>query len=576
MRIFWLLTFLLVFNLPAHAAFKSASDARPLTDSWNPRPLGDDIALPMPCGLSLALRGVAVPQGALIRDRTFPMGINNSDTQDRQIYERQFPGHIAAPFTYRELPQAWRKILRPQNGSHDSWYFIGKYEISRMQWDAVMDALDKDGTETPAQCPKAGAAAANLPVTGISWFETQEFFNKYNAWLVKNHRGKLPAFSGTSNIAFLRLPTEEEWEYAARGGSRVPPEWWASNDIFPLGEGKAFRDYAVTSQESPLGAPLAIGSRSANPLGLHDTAGNARELVDGFFRMSIADMNNGQITRRLHGAAGGLLTKGGSFRSDDNAALPGSRDEVPLYTAQGPGQPQDLGFRVVLAALAIPNAQRFKELQQEAGRETPQIRPDDLGDTPLDAVKALAARTNGTLKDDLGRIQLLLEDQGAAQAAEDQKNLEQNFRSLLYQAETLRAFAFRYSATHQQIAKIRELLKQPLNNANRADARELLASAEKDLKDYQQSLQMGASYYRTTLERLAQKPAAAIDGLFKQTAGEYGGSAIFDLHMRQNLKTLNGYLAIIRKKGMQALGTSAILKGILPEKHYRLLPPLTQ
>jgi len=572
MRVFTILLIMLSVALPAQAAFKSSSDPVALEQAWNPLPLDDDITLPMPCGLSLALRGVPVPQGALIQDKSFPMGISSSGNQDRQIYEKQFPGHIAAQFTIKDLPAPWQEKLQRKSNSQDSWYFIGKYEISAMQWDAVMDALDRAGVENPAQCPKA-ANNSNLPVTGISWFDAQEFLNKYNAWLVKKHVRDLPAFHGTNNIAFLRLPTEEEWEYAARGGASVPPEWWASKDIFPFEEGKALKDYAVTSQETALSAPLGIGSRSANPLGLHDTAGNAREMVDGFFRLSIPDMSNGQISRRLHGAAGGVLTKGGSYRGDVDAVMPGSRDEVPFYTAQGPSRPTDLGLRVALAGLNIPSAQRLSELRKESGRINPQAQSGaDLGGTPPDVARALAARAEGILKQDLTRLAERLEDQQQAQAAEDKKTLEQNFRSLLYQAETLRAFAFRYSATHQQIAKIHELLKQQLNNTNRANARELLATAEKDLKDYLQSMQMGASYYKTTLERLAQKPDEDIERLFSQTRREYGANTIFDVHMRQNMETMRSYLGIIRKKGMQALGINAILKGILPQKHYKLLP----
>lgn len=572
MRVLTVLILILALVQPACAAFKSSNDAVVPGKTWNPNPQADDIILPMPCGLSLALRAVAVPQGALIRDKAFPMGTSSSHNQDRQIYERQFPGYIAAAFTAGDLPPAWQKKLKVAGG-HDSFYFIGKYEISTMQWDAVMDAVDRDGLENPSLCPMPGRHNSSLPAAQVSWFETQEFLNRYNAWLVKNHAGDLPAFKGTNNIAFLRLPTEEEWEYAARGGSRVPPEWWADKDMFPFADGVELKDYAVMSHDMPRSAPLAIGSRLPNPLGLYDTAGNVREMVDGFFRMSIPDMSNGQLARRLHGSAGGVLAKGGGFRSYAGAVLPGSRDEVPLYTAKGPGRAADLGFRVALAGLNIPNAQRLKELRKEAAGAKPQGQAAiDLGQTPLDAATALAARTEGPLKKDLEKLRERLEDQQEAQEAENQKNTEQSFRSLLYQAETLRAFAFRYSATHQQLEKVRALLKQPLDGANRANARELLATGEKDLEDYLQSLRMGANYYKATLELLARKPKAELDRLFVLTRREYGSGTIFDEHMRQNLETLRNYLSAMRKSGAQALSLNTILKGILPPKHYKLLP----
>lgn len=573
MPILLILAICLLVPVQALAAFKSVNDGVSAEQTWNPQPLADDLVLPMPCELSLALRAVAVPQTALIYDKSFAMGIANSQNPERQLYERRFNGHIAAPFTLKNLPQAWQRAIKGKRHERDSWYFIGKYEISRQQWDAVMDALTEDGTEAPALCPQKAGKDANLPKVGISWFEAQKFLNRYNAWLVKNHLESLPAFAGTQNIAFLRLPTEEEWEYAARGGAHVPPEWWGDKDIFPFAEDKELKDYAVTSQHGALQVPLGIGSRAANPLGLHDTAGNAREMVDGFFRLSIPDLSNGQVIRRLHGAAGGILTKGGSFRSFENAVLPGARDEIPIFTARGPARPDDLGLRVVLAGLNIPNAQRLSALRKAAGNQKFEpAKPEDLGNTPLEAIAALEQKADPSLKPQVERIRQLLEEQTQAQSAENQKTLEQVFRSLLYQAETLRAFAFRYSAASQQVEKIRSLLGQQLTTANRANARELLSSGERDLRDYLQSLQMGASYYKLTLERLAEAPQSELERLFAQTAKEYGTSGIFDQHMRKNLDTLRNYLKIYRKNGPQALDSRTILHGILPENHYSRLP----
>lgn len=563
----------LVLVSPCHAAFKSSADAVRLDETYNPHPNSDDIILPMPCGLSIALKAIAVPQGALIRDKSFPMGITNAQDADRQIYERQFPGYIAAPFTSADLPKSWSAKLQHSKTSSDSWYFIGKYEISQMQWDAVTKALDNNGQEDPAACPTKPVAASRLPVTGISWFDAQEFLNKYNAWLVKNHVKSLPAFAGTPNIAFFRLPTEEEWEYAARGGANVPPEWWADHDLFPLQDDKTINDYAVISKDQIMNAPAAIGSRQPNQAGLHDTAGNAREMVDGFFRMSIPDLRNGQVIRRLHGAAGGILTKGGSYASTLNEYLPGWRDEVPLYTAQGPSRPGDLGLRIALSGLNVPNAQRLKELRKEAGSEhfIPKT-PEDLGSTPMEAVDALAANADETLKDSLSHLRQLIEAQTQAQDAQNQQTLENTFRSLLYQSETLRAFAFRYSAAQLQLDRIRALLAQSLDQANRTKAKNVENDTIRDMKGFWQSLEMGANYYKRTLGEMAQNPPKEINPLFTQLLREYGSGTIFDQHMRKNIDSLGKFLAIVRKRGIQALDTRAILSGILPKEHYKILP----
>ena len=74
-----------------------------------------------------------------------------------------------------------------------SSFYIGKYEVTQGQWKAIMG-------NNPSKFPKGD----NYPVEQVSWNDVQEFISKLNAKTGKNYR----------------LPTEAEWEYAARGGNK--------------------------------------------------------------------------------------------------------------------------------------------------------------------------------------------------------------------------------------------------------------------------------------------------------------------------------------------------------------------
>lgn len=554
----------------SHSAFKSSAAGG---ETMPKAELEDDIALPLPYEGEMIFRPVFVSTNALLRDKSFPMGISNLQDQDRQIFERQFTGYISAPFTRQDLPSSWK--LRERN--QGSWYFMGKYEVTRGQWRQIMDGLDANGDKNPDYRQEA-MENAMLPVTNVSWPEVQVFLQKYNSWLIKNEAGKLPRFRETRNVGFLRLPTEAEWEYAARGGDKVPREWLEEEDFHPFAEGDALQDYAVYREPRNLGAPLPVGSRKANPLKIHDMAGNVGEMVNGFFHMTIADMEDDRIVRRLHGGAGGLIAKGGNYGSSAQEVLPGAREEVPIYSVKGAEKIGNLGFRLVIAGVNLQGGSRLLELKKENGMEANlnggEQKGVEIGEgmTPREMVAALSQNASGKLKEDLGKISAKLDDQAVAEKSRVLKNMETTYRSLLYQAETLRAMSYRYLIAKQELDNTRGHLKQNLTKEVKAQVQALLAEAQRDANELYQSLVMGANFYKTILATLYTQSPEELARLGQQSLSEYSGEGIFNTHMRQNVESLAKNLDIARKKGLNALQVRGILQSILPKSQFDSLP----
>lgn len=129
-------------------------------------------------------------------------------------------------------------------------FAIGKYEVTNEQWAACVDA---------GGCPRLSAdpnAAKNAPVRDLSWNDAR----KYVQWLSKA--------SGKS----YRLPTEAEWEYAARGGTSTR-HWWGAQMRTGMANCKVCGD--PWQQDAPANA----GSFAANPYGLYDVNGSVWEWV---------------------------------------------------------------------------------------------------------------------------------------------------------------------------------------------------------------------------------------------------------------------------------------------------------
>ena len=119
-------------------------------------------------------------------------------------------------------------------------YYIGKYEVTQALWKAVMG-------NNPSNFK-----GDNLPVEQVSWYDCQDFLSKLNRITGKT----------------FRLPTEAEWEYAARGGNKSRGyQYSGSNNTLDVAW---FRDNSGSNTH-------AVGTKQPNELGIYDMSGNVDE-----------------------------------------------------------------------------------------------------------------------------------------------------------------------------------------------------------------------------------------------------------------------------------------------------------
>ncbi len=187
-------------------------------------------------------------------------------------------------------------------------FWMARHEVTRHQWALVMgeDSAPPEDRERP--------------VTGASWYEAEAFAQE------------LAAVSGLA----YRLPTEAEWEYAAREGGRECV-WSGTSEIWELA---SYAWYGANSG----GRSHAVGSRRPNALGLYDLSGNVWEWCHDWYD---AEYYRRSETNDPQGPPLGLkrVLRGGSW---DNSAID---CRATFRLAYRPDVSSAyIGFRVVLSS----------------------------------------------------------------------------------------------------------------------------------------------------------------------------------------------------------------------------------
>ena len=244
---------------------------------------------------SIGMKFVRIPAG------TFQMGSDNGDSDEKPVH------------TVR--------ITKP--------FYLGKYEVTQGEWEDVMGSIPSNFKNCGRTCP----------VEKVSWNDAQEFIKKLNEReSCPNHDQS--SSSGLTRGSILqnlqpgcyRLPTEAEWEYAARAGTRTPFSFGSNinpaevnyDGNYPYGNGSKglYRKKTVP-----------VGSLPANPWGLHEVHGNVWEWVNDYWKDSYSSGSQTDPT----GPTGGSrrVSRGGGWSSyardcrsaDRNSDSPGNRSD---------------------------------------------------------------------------------------------------------------------------------------------------------------------------------------------------------------------------------------------------------
>ena len=188
-------------------------------------------------------------------------------------------------------------------------FYLGKYEVTQAQYETIMKRNLSNVDPTPSHF----ANRPSCPVENVSWEEIQIFLNRLNH--MQKHRSQLP-----SGFKFT-LPTEAQWEYACRAGTKTAYSFGSKITSFN----------ANYNLDKDKGTTKPVGAYPANNWGFFDMHGNVWENTSSIFETSTS--NSKELFAR----------KGGSWR---NRSINIRSARKLQYTRTL--RHMDIGFRVCL------------------------------------------------------------------------------------------------------------------------------------------------------------------------------------------------------------------------------------
>ena len=267
---------LIVVTYPQYAITQNVTnlslDSQQATPQTHPTVSDNTISIPVKDGISIDM--------ARVEAGTFTMG---ATAEMKELYDDERPTH--------------RVTL-----TND--YYIGKYEVTQALWQTVMG-------NNPSKFK-----GDNLPVEQVKWKDCQKFLSKLN-----RITGKM-----------FRLPTEAEWEYAARGGNKSRGyQYSGSNNLSDV----AWYDNNSGNKTH------AVGTKQANELGIYDMSGNVYEWSQDWFGKY---NSSSQVIPTGANSGSDRVFRGGSWISNAGNCRSSYRDYITLG-----GRDSYLGLRLVLS-----------------------------------------------------------------------------------------------------------------------------------------------------------------------------------------------------------------------------------
>ena len=280
-----------------------------------------------------------------------PLGVTNDVYKTDYLVMRKIP---AAGITWRMGAGANESPLDSDNVLHlvtlPSDFYMARYEMTQGQMKNLGLSTVINGVSTFKDVSDSDIR----PVEGVSWYNIRS----NNSWPTETQElGQYTYFNYFKNCVgnfSFDLPTESQWEYACRAGTKTK---YNNGDNWGLGT-VAWYDANCTNEVTQIAETHPVGMKEPNPWGLYDMIGNVREWCLDYYRQDygISDENYDNVNFKgpsscddglNNGKNDARVLRGGSYKNNSLDAKSAARSWGPV----GNEKSSDIGFRVCCPAV---------------------------------------------------------------------------------------------------------------------------------------------------------------------------------------------------------------------------------